>query len=156
MVKKRGNFIYFALPFIFGGILSFIVFKLDVDYEVKGFQDVLASMINFSSIIIGFYSAFYGIILSLKNTNFMNVIKKEKFESIFKYQLLSSLTSAFSVLLFSILFQILSNYDNSWILFYFHFWLFLSAIFVVFSFQTIVLSMSIIFNNESESVEFIE
>ena len=46
----------------------------------KGFDNLLDSMINFTSIIIGFYSAFYGILITIKDTSFMKNIRGSAIE----------------------------------------------------------------------------
>lgn len=62
--------------FLFLVLWSFLSFIVEFNCETDGLSDVLDSIINFSSIIIGFYTAMYGVMLSLL---------KNKIEKFFKF-----------------------------------------------------------------------
>ena len=58
------------LPLIIGLVLVAIMIFFNQKYGVYyknlgGFENILESIVNFLSIVIGFYSAFYGIIISM-------------------------------------------------------------------------------------------
>lgn len=54
---------------------SFVVFKTNKS-SFSGLYEVLGSVINFSSIVIGFYTAMYGIIISFIQSDKHNIFKE--------------------------------------------------------------------------------
>ncbi|EUJ64839.1 hypothetical protein [Listeria fleischmannii] len=140
------------LVYLLGVILIFLTwFKIiPYSYEIKGFDKVLESIINFSAIIIGFYSAMYGVLLTLKNSD---IFKKFKFygaEKIVKFQLYESLICSFFVLVSSIGMQILDNYINSFTNVICSIWLGAILVLMVSTFRSISLLLKIMFNHDEE------
>ncbi|MEI5991429.1 hypothetical protein A5881_002964 [Enterococcus termitis] len=152
---KKHHVLFWVCPFIIGGLLMVLCWLSDFDYSVKGYGDLLGSMINFASIIIGFYSAFYGILITIKDTEFMRNIRGSKIEKRLKYQLFISLFSAFLVLIFSMLMQILQFKEGVISNIGFYVWVFISGLFISMSFQTIILSLEIVFESEPNKKKFI-
>ncbi|EAD1138782.1 hypothetical protein AR000_08665 [Listeria monocytogenes] len=117
-------------------------------YKIKGFNKVLESVINFSAIIIGFYSAMYGVLLTLKNSD---IFKKFKFygaESTVKFQLYESLICSFFVLVSSIMMQVLENYINIITNIVSSLWIGAILILMFSTFRSISLLLRIMFNHD--------
>ncbi|MGZ1090826.1 hypothetical protein ACXOZ2_09360, partial [Lactobacillus delbrueckii subsp. bulgaricus] len=51
-----------ALPGIVGILGTILVIAFNIDYKIRGLEEVLNSVITFDSITIGLYGAFYGVI----------------------------------------------------------------------------------------------
>lgn len=122
-------------------------------YEIKGFEKTLESIINFSAIIIGFYTAMYGVLLTLKNSDIFQNFKFHNAEKIVKFQLYESLISSFLILILSIALQILINYINPFTNFICAIWLGTLFIFVVSTFRAISLLLKIMFNHSGKEQE---
>ena len=69
------NMFYPLLLAILFLILSLV---FNFSYKVTGFEDVLESIINFSSIIIGFYTAMYGIMFGILHSDIFKILKKNE------------------------------------------------------------------------------
>ncbi|MFT9470405.1 hypothetical protein [Leuconostoc pseudomesenteroides] len=73
-----------------------------------GLSSVLESIITFSSIIIGFYTAMYGVIITFIQSDKKNVFDRMsdyQLEDTFKFQLYFSLLTSFFALILSIIMQ---------------------------------------------------
>ena len=108
------------LPLLTGlvivGVAIFFKSKLKLDYQnIKGFRSVLESIVNFLSIVIGFYSAFYGMIISMQKTKFMRTLAESEYKNELPKLLIWSLVSAFLCLIITISMQILVNYKFTFI-----------------------------------------
>ncbi|EAC5079592.1 TPA: hypothetical protein RD852_000724 [Listeria monocytogenes] len=146
---KNKTIILSVIVYLLGIILMFLtLFKvIPYCYEVKGFDKVLESVINFSAIIIGFYSAMYGVLLTLKNSD---IFKKFKFygaEGTVKFQLYEALICSFFVLVSSILMQVLENYINIVTNIVSSIWIGAILILIFSTFRSISLLLRIMFNN---------
>lgn len=92
-----------------------------MEYIIKnlgGFENILESIVNFLSIVIGFYSAFYGIIISMYESRFMQKLLKSQYRDELPLLLLLSLISAFVCLILTIVMQSLIFYNlkiTNWI-----------------------------------------
>ncbi len=74
----------------------------------SGLSSVLESIITFSSIIIGFYTAMYGVIITFIQSDKKNVFDRMsdyQLEDTFKFQLYFSLLTSFFALILSIIMQ---------------------------------------------------
>lgn len=118
---------------------------------LKGFDNVLESLINFSAIIIGFYTAMYGVLLTLKNSDIFKKLKLRDAENIVKFQLYESLISSFLILILSILLQILINYKTMFTTLISSLWLAIIFVFAISTFQSISLLLKIMFNHDSKN-----
>lgn len=152
-MNKKIDYLSAIFPTI-SGIISFLLFLwIGEGYKLKGIDDVIGSIINFSSIIIGFYSAMYGILLTLKDSDIMRKFKENDLESHLKWQLYESLIFSFLILITSIALQVIINYDNIYRKIFFYFWAFVLGYFTLVSFGTISLLVKIMFNNTQKKME---
>ena len=111
------------LPLIIGLVLVAIMIFFNQKYGVYyknlgGFENILESIVNFLSIVIGFYSAFYGIIISMYESRFMQRLLKSQYRDELPLLLLLSLISAFVCLILTIVMQSLIFYNlkiTNWI-----------------------------------------
>lgn len=147
------NYIFKFLPLIMGLILVFAAIFLNCKYNlnyrtIKGFNSVLESMVNFLSIVIGFYSAFYGMIISMQKTKFMQALAESEYSDELPKLLLWSLVSAFMSLILTIFMQVLINYYSLIILVIYFGWCVLVGIFITYAFQTSLLSIAMLFGSE--------
>lgn len=159
--KEKNLGFYFNLLYPVFIALCFIAFVilLGIDNQLKGYDSVLESVITFSSIIIGFYTAMYGILIGIMNSDIFKVFKNNGIQGIFKYQLYDSLITSFIILFLSIAMQILINYPNIenkiWIEFnltqiVFYVWIFILGYFIGTSFRAISLLLRLMFNHNKE------
>lgn len=147
------KYVFKFLPLIIGLILVFAAIFLNCKYHlnyrtIKGFNSVLESMVNFLSIVIGFYSAFYGMIISMQKTKFMQALAESEYSDELPKLLLWSLVSAFMSLILTIFMQVLINYHSLIILVIYFGWCVLVGIFITYAFQTSLLSIAMIFGSE--------
>ena len=152
-MKKVVEVIYNIYPLVFG-IISFLFFLFfSIDYTIMGFQDVLNSIITFSSIIIGFYTAMYGVLISLNNTDIFKKFLNNKIDGTLKKQLYESLIISFLILIVSIALQVLMNYQGVITELTFFSWSFLLGYFLSTSFRAISLLLRIMFNHNEKTRE---
>lgn len=136
-----------GLILVFAAI--FLNCKYNLNYRtIKGFNSVLESMVNFLSIVIGFYSAFYGMIISMQKTKFMQALAESEYSDELPKLLLWSLVSAFMSLILTIFMQVLINYYSLIILVIYFGWCVLVGIFITYAFQTSLLSIAMLFGSE--------
>lgn len=141
------------LPLLTGLVIVvvaiFLKSKLKLDYQnIKGFRSVLESIVNFLSIVIGFYSAFYGMIISMQKTKFMRTLAESEYKNELPKLLTLSLISAFLCLIITISMQILVNYKFTFIYYVYFFWCFIVGVFITYAFQTSLLSIVMIFESD--------
>lgn len=144
--------LYKILPFLVGtfvsGLLGIIYWKYGLSFwTLKGFENVLESIVNFVSIVIGFYSAFYGMIIAMSKSAFMRELQQSKYKKDLPKILSYSLFSAFSTLIVTLIMQILINYDTLFTLIIYFIWAFLVGIFITYALQTSILSIAMIFGS---------
>ena len=144
--------LYKILPFLVGtvvlGILGIIYWKYGLSFwTLKGFENVLESIVNFISVVIGFYLVFYGMIIAMSKSAFMKELQQSKYRKDLPEILLYSLFSAFSTLIVTLIMQILINYDTLFTLIIYFIWAFLVGIFITYALQTSLLSIAIIFGS---------
>lgn len=161
-MRKIKHLLYYLIPYIFGllifGVFAFLNIKYKIYYyNIKGFKDVLGSFVNFVSIVIGFYSAFYAIIVSVNKSSFFTILEKSEYKNVLPIELFLALISAFLTLSFTIILQMLINY-KLWISYLIYFcWTFIIGVFMAYAFLISVLFISVIFystpvNEEPEDV----
>jgi hypothetical protein len=163
-MKKEEKNLGFYLNMLYPIFIAFlfIVFSLvlGIDNRVKGYSSVLESVITFSSIIIGFYTAMYGILISIMDSDIFKIFKNNGVEGIFKFQLYDSLITSFIVLFLSIAMQVLKNYPNIEIVFwvkinlttvFFYIWIFVLGYFIGTSFRSISLLLKLMFKHNVET-----
>lgn len=151
--KTIGDYINLTYPLIIALLFVIIDARWKFTYKVKGFSNVLESVITFSSIVIGFYTAMYGILIAMKNITLMKEIRQQNLNGIFKFQLYDSLLISFVVLVLSIVMQIVRNYDGSINNLFFNVWFAIIGYFVGSTYRAISLLLKIIFADDNKNVE---
>lgn len=145
-------------PSLIGLFLLSVMVWLKIKYGItyntlKGFSNILDSTVNFLSIVIGFYSAFYGMIISMQKTKFLVELSKSKHKNDLPRLLVHSLCSAFSCLILTIVMQSLIEYNLSFTNLLFYAWFFLVGLFITYAFQTSMLSITMIFESNPQKKE---
>ncbi|AST83375.1 hypothetical protein [Latilactobacillus sakei] len=153
----KKHFIYKILPLIVGIILftffGYIKLRYNQDYStIKGFRSVFESINGFVSIVIGFYSAFYGMIISMNKASFFVTLRKSKMKKTLPRILLYALLSAFATLILTMSLQILVNYPNYFTDIIYFVWVLVVGVFLTYALQTSVLSLAIVFFGEDEEI----
>lgn len=146
------------LPLIIGLVLVAIMIFFNQKYGVYyknlgGFENILESIVNFLSIVIGFYSAFYGIIISMYESRFMQRLLKSQYRDELPLLLLLSLISAFVCLILTIVMQSLIFYNlkiTNWI---YYICFFFVGMFTTYAFQISLLSIAMIFGSNPKQKE---
>lgn len=159
MIKK------IQMPYVIGILCSIVLITLNYlfkfNYMSPGFENILESIIGFLSIIIGFYSAFYGMIISILKSKFMKEIFKSQNRDILAKLLKQSLRLSFLSLILTIIFQLLINYkldvylpllncNFNVILLFYWVWGCLVASCIVFSYRIAMTSISMVFYSEPQ------
>ncbi|MBU7460725.1 MULTISPECIES: hypothetical protein [Lactiplantibacillus] len=148
---KFGTFLNLIYPLLFSALFISAKFFWKLDYTVLGFDKILDSTITFSSIIIGFYTAMYGVLITLKDSDIMRAFRRNKLTGILKFQLYDSLTISFGVLLTSVLMQSLINYPGVFTGCVTNIWTLFIGYFIATSFRAITLLLNIMFHSDDES-----
>lgn len=132
-------------------LMKWFNFKYGITYDsLKGFSNILDSTVNFLSIVIGFYSAFYGMIISMQKTKFLKELSKSKHKNDLPKLLFNSLCSAFLCLILTIVMQSLIQYNLRITTVFYYMWFFLVGLFITYAFQTSMLSITMIFESEPQ------
>ncbi|KAA8446513.1 hypothetical protein [Weissella paramesenteroides] len=131
-------------------MLLWIFFIKETDFP--GLKDVLNSIITFSSIVIGFYTAMYGVIVTIVQGSSRNIFEKMhemNLENTFKFQLYFSLIISFLALTLSIIMQtrLLKN-DLQILIFYI--WLLIAVMLFIVSGTTMTFLIKLIFHREQK------
>ena len=147
------NKLFKIAPLIVGALLVIMMISLNKKYGVNyrnfgGYENILESMVNFLSIVIGFYSAFYGMIMY--KSKFMKELLKSKYRNELPLLLVFSLVSAFACLILTIIMQSLITYKLEITNLLYYVWFLLVGIFVTYAFQTSLLSVAMIFESNPQ------
>ncbi|MFT8600102.1 MAG: hypothetical protein ABF709_07905 [Leuconostoc pseudomesenteroides] len=122
-----------------------------------GLSSVLESIITFSSIIIGFYTAMYGVIITFIQSDKKNVFDRMsdyQLEDTFKFQLYFSLLTSFFALILSIIMQSeLINLTSMAGNLFFYVWLFSTFMLFIVSGITMSFLIRLIFAKQVKSRE---
>ena len=149
------NKLFKIAPLFVGVLLVAVMFFFNKKYGVNyrnlgGYENILESMVNFLSIVIGFYSAFYGMIISMYKSKFMQELLKSKYRNELPLLLVFSLISAFACLILTIVMQSLITYNLEITNIVYYGWFLLVGIFVTYAFQTSLLSIAMIFESNPQ------
>lgn len=148
MRNKIFKFAPLGVGVLLVGIMVFFNKKYGVNYKsLGGYENILESMVNFLSIVIGFYSAFYGMIISMYKSKFMQELLKSKYRNELPLLLVFSLISAFLCLILTIIMQSLITYKLEITNFIYYVWFLFVGIFITYAFQTSLLSIAMIFES---------
>lgn len=142
------NLIY---PAVLSALFWFIlVIKLNFNFDTKGYLDVLGSIINFSSIIIGFYTAMYGVMIGFIDSDIFKILRNNETEGYLKFQLYDSLISSFTILLLSIVMQVLTQQIPAfYTTVFFNLWIVFLGYFIGTSFRSVSLLLKLMFHHDS-------
>lgn len=146
-VMTWANMLY---PIVFGSFFLLFQLRLGIKINFKGFQDVLNSIITFSSIVVGFYTAMYGILLTLEHSDFLKRLDQQDLDWILKFQLYDSLLTSFVIFTTSVVLQGIRLYKFSWSEIVFSFWSFVLGYFLATSFRAISILLRILFNHSQK------
>ena len=157
MLKKIKNGLVFIIHWVnilYPAILGFVALSIKMNFpyphKILGFNDVLTSIVSFSAIIIGFYTAMYGVLISISDSDFMKKARQYNLDGLFKYQLYDSLAASFITFLISVVVQVMMNYNNKATDICFDIWVFCTAYFLATSFRSISLLIGILFNHDQK------
>lgn len=153
-----GTIINISYPAILAIVIwLFLRNVFNFNYSTAGYNDVLESIINFSSIIIGFYTAMYGVMIGLMDSDIFKIFRKNNVEGYFKYQLYDSLVSSFAILLLSIVMQVVIQQPKTgFTSVLFNLWIIILGYFIGTSFRSITLLLKLMFHhstNDEQSEE---
>lgn len=154
---RKSDLIPTFLPTVLAIVSFMLLFFSDIfNSRLLGIEEVIDSIINFTSIIIGVLVALFGIIVTISDTDIMKKIREEKGERLLFRYCLETLTSNFLLLIFSIIFQVLVNYSSQEQLknkvdCYSYFWFSLIIFVFVSSFRTIYYLLMISFNQNDNT-----
>jgi len=142
------------LPWIIAILFLVInnIFNL-VNIFLPGLQEIINSLITFTSIIIGILTALFGIIISLTDKEVMIKLQKNNDDkTIYKYSI-ETLLSNFLLLIFSIVLQSLTRFDPalSYINHVLTIWLGIIGFVLTSSLRTIYFLLLISFNHNDKS-----
>lgn len=136
-------------------VLFWIFFVKKTTFD--GLSSVLESIITFSSIIIGFYTAMYGVIITFIQSDKKNVFDRMsdyQLEDTFKFQLYFSLLTSFFALILSIIMQSeLINLTSMAGNLFFYVWLFSTFMLFIVSGITMSFLIRLIFAKQVKSRE---
>ena len=150
-VYRVGNILSLIYPLIVAILFFYVDWTFKFSYSIKGYENILESIITFASIIIGFYTAMYGILLTLSNSSIIKEFRKRDLDNIFKIQLYDSLSASFVILIISILMQIAHNYPGNFTNLLFDIWFTCLGYFLATSYRAISLLLRILFVKERPS-----
>lgn len=149
------RFLFKAMPWIVAslsvGVILFINIKFHDNYfNIRGYRSVLESVVGFLSIVIGFYSAFYGMIISMTKTKFMKELQNSKYNEDLPKLLIWSLSISFIELILTIIMQVLVNYKSNLSFYLYLIWSFFAGAFITYAYQTALLSIAMVFGSEPQ------
>lgn len=128
-------------------IIILLTIPFDISHKVKNFSNVLESVVIFSSIIVGFLGALLGILITIKNSKIIKEIDDNNEMRTVRYFFNESLILGFVVILLSIAFQVLKDYEYDFVQYYFYVWFTITGVFALSSFRIIQLLMNIFFKS---------
>lgn len=134
-----------ALPGIAGILGTVLVIAFNINYKIRGLEEVLDSVITFDSIIIGLYGALYGVIASMSDSKVFKTLKREGVLEDFNNLLSCSLKSSFILLISSIFLQLMRHYPCEMTQLLFDLWVGVLFFFIVITYRSITILLKYIF-----------
>lgn len=157
----RNSLLNITYPWFLGLFVLFLSLCLSIGPDMLGYENILESLIQFSGLIIGFYTSMYGIVLVAGNI-LLTKFEENRVEKIFKNNLIQSLVSAFAIYIFSVIMQELRYHNN--VLFLlgenqikvnyvgFYIWIFSAGVFLGMSYRSIRLLLKMLFYKSEDEV----
>ncbi|MBZ1502973.1 hypothetical protein [Leuconostoc mesenteroides] len=146
---EKGNRVNAIYPTVLGIVLITVAKVLDLSASMKGYENILESIIQLAGLVIGFYTAMYGVILVAGHTELLRKFKAEGVEGIFKKNLTSSLTVSFVIFIISVIMQEL-RFHQSISLVGFYIWIFFVGMFIGTSYRSIRLLLKMLFVTDDD------
>jgi hypothetical protein len=140
--------LYYAILYLISLVVVICAFHFDWTYQIENFDKVLDSVITFSSIILGFLGALLGILITIRDSSIMIKIFKENHKSTIKHYFSESIFIGFLVVITSTILQLFLSETDSWILYLFYGWLFITTLFICSSYRVIRTLMDIMFKSD--------
>ncbi|UQS81896.1 hypothetical protein MOO45_06805 [Bombilactobacillus folatiphilus] len=141
-------------PYFFGVIVDIVLlllkYYLNFDYTSNGMSSALDSIVGFLSIIIGFYTAFYGIIISEMKSSLMKKLMDSKDKDELPKLLKRCIGYSFFSLILTIIFQLLIYYKNRIVLLFYFLWAFILVVCITYAYIVAQLSIFLIFYGEKK------
>lgn len=154
---SNSRFRNILFPSLFAITLVIFWFYFVKKTTFGGLSNVLESIITFSSIIIGFYTAMYGVIITFIQSDKKNVFDRMsdyQLEDTFKFQLYFSLLTSFIALILSIIMQSeLINLNSAVGTLLFYLWLFSTFMLFIVSGITMSFLIRLIFAKQAQPRE---
>ena len=153
-MKKAADNFWMYLPSIIG-VVTFIVNLNNgtVSSSLPGLDNVVESIINFTSIIIGILTALFGVVVTLSDKDVMKKLQQNRGDkTIYKYSV-ETLLSNFVVLILSIVLQSLLEFKPIllWTDCFLNFWISILMFALFSSIRTIYYLLLISFNQDNKS-----
>lgn len=157
----KNSILNMTYPWFLGLFVLFLSLCLSIGPDMLGYENILESLIQFSGLIIGFYTSMYGIVLVAGNL-LLTKFEENRVEKVFKNNLIQSLTSAFAIYIFSVIMQELRYHNN--VLFLlgenqikvnyvgFYIWIFSAGVFLGMSYRSIRLLLKMLFYKSEDEV----
>ncbi|WP_312981672.1 hypothetical protein [Leuconostoc falkenbergense] len=154
---SNSRFRNILFPSLFAITLVIFWFYFVKKTTFGGLSNVLESIITFSSVIIGFYTAMYGVIITFIQSDKKNVFDRMsdyQLEDTFKFQLYFSLLTSFIALILSIIMQSeLINLNSAVGTLLFYLWLFSTFMLFIVSGITMSFLIRLIFAKQAQPRE---
>ncbi|MCX2666058.1 hypothetical protein [Leuconostoc mesenteroides] len=154
---SNSRFRNILFPSLFAITLVIFWFYFVKKTTFGGLSNVLESIITFSSIIIGFYTAMYGVIITFIQSDKKNIFDRMsdyQLEDTFKFQLYFSLLTSFIALILSIIMQSeLINLNSAEGTLLFYLWLFSTFMLFIVSGITMSFLIRLIFAKQAKPRE---
>lgn len=145
MFGKLGKILSYIYPWLIPVIIILLTIPYNISYKIKNFSDVLESVVTFSSIIVGFLGALLGILITINNSKIIKEISGNNEMGTVRYFFNETLVLGFIVVLLSIAFQVLKDYEFAFVKYYFYIWFVFTVTFIISSFRVIQLLMNVFF-----------
>lgn len=153
-MKKAVDNLLMYLP----SIIAVITFIVNLKYGIvsnslPGLDNVVESIINFTSIIIGILTALFGVVVTLSDKDVMKKLQQNRGDkTIYKYSV-ETLLSNFIVLILSIILQSLLEFKPIlfWTDCFLNFWVSILMLALFSSIRTIYYLLLISFNQENKA-----
>lgn len=140
-------------PFLIGVAMVVLALYFKINHQIKNFDNVLDTIITFSSIVTGFLAALLGILVSIKDSDIVKAIFRSKEKLTLKYFFYETFTLGFALVLTSGVMHVLIGYGFKATILVFYFWFFITFWFFPSTYRIVSILLSILFkaNNKSNN-----
>ncbi|GFH40214.1 hypothetical protein Hs20B_06120 [Lactococcus insecticola] len=139
-----------------------VSFWLNWHVGMQGYENILESIIQFSGLVIGFYTAMYGLVF-IADSKLLKTFRDNDLDKIFQSNLIQSLSFSFMAYVVSLIMQALRfnssivlrlnslHFFVKWNELGFWIWIFVVGVFVGMSYRTIRLLLKMLFYTENKA-----